>query len=313
MGHGPLRPRGVAYHCRLPNDPSHRDLSPASQGADLAPLRREATPGSLNQVVGGVAKRMIGMQPMLEGHVALVTGASRGIGAAIARTLGRHGAFVGVNYRHNAIRAREVVEAIEAEGGGAVALQADVRDEQRVASIHRELCERAGPVDTLVLNAVSSSGFRPSPLHELDDSVTADMTTEHLRLCLVPVRALAPSMIENGGGSITVIGSEVARHPIAGMGSISVAKSAVAAVVRSLAQELGPRGVRVNLVSPGMVHTELSDFIPGPERAAMIEATPLGRIATPDDVAGAVLMVASGHAGFVTGVDLAVQGGARIG
>lgn len=256
---------------------------------------------------------MTGMQLTLDGRVALVTGASRGIGAAIARTLGRHGAFVGVNYHRNGALARQVVEAIEAEGGGAVALQADVRDEQQVGSIHRELSERAGHVDTVVLNAVSSSGFRPSPLHELDDSVIADMTTDHLRLCLGPVRALVPSMIKNGGGSITVIGSEVARHPITGMGTISVAKSAVAAVVRSLALELGPRGVRVNLVAPGMVRTELSNFIPERERAAMVEATPLGRIATPDDVAGAVLMMASGHAGFVTGVDLAVQGGARIG
>lgn len=117
--------------------------------------------------------------------------------------------------------------------------------------------------------------------------------------------------MDNGGGSITIIGSEVARTPVDGMGTISIAKSAVAAVMRSLA--LGPHGIRVNLVAPGMVLTELSEFIPEAHKAAMAESTALRRNATAEDVAGAVLMMTSPHAGYITGAHVPVQGGVRIG
>ncbi|MGH4019314.1 MAG: SDR family NAD(P)-dependent oxidoreductase [Pseudonocardiaceae bacterium] len=250
--------------------------------------------------------------PLLNGRVALVTGASRGIGAATARLLARHGATVGVNYRHSEPQARQVIDAIEAEGGTAVALRADVRDERQVAAIRDELHAVAGPVDTVVLNAVTGSAFTPTPLLDQDESVILDKTTDQLRMCLTPLRVLVPGMARIGGGSVTAIGSEVARAPAAGMGAVSIAKSAVAAAMRTLALELGPAGVRVNVVAPGMVLTDLSTFIPEQDKAAMADATPLRRNATPDDVAGAVLMMVSGNAGFVTGAHLPVQGGLRI-
>lgn len=120
-------------------------------------------------------------------------------------------------------------------------------------------------------------------------------------------------MIEHGQGSITTIGSALSRNPVEGMGSVSIAKSAIAALMRTLALELGPKGIRVNVVAPGMVLTELSDFIPEEQKTAMAESTPLRRNATPDDVAGAVLMMASDHAAFINGAYLPVQGGNHVG
>ncbi|WP_037063537.1 SDR family NAD(P)-dependent oxidoreductase [Pseudonocardia acaciae] len=250
---------------------------------------------------------------LMSGRVAFVTGASRGIGAATARLLARHGAAVGVNYYRGEEPAGRVVSAIRDAGGTAFALRADARDERQVADACDELSRRAGPVDTLVLNAVSGSAFVPTPLVAQDPSLTLDKTTDQLRMCLCPVRAVAPGMVERRFGSIIAIGSEVARTPVGGMGAVSVAKSAVAAAMRTLALELGPSGVRVNIVAPGMVLTELSEFIPDAEKAANARATALRRNATPDDVAGAVLLMASDYTGFVTGALVPVQGGLRIG
>ena len=263
---------------------------------------------------------------LLPGRVALVTGASRGIGAATATLLGRHGAAVAVNYRGNRGAAEQVVAAIEAGGGQAVAVQGDVGDQEQVAAMVAEVADVLGPIDILVLNADAVRSFTVAPFVAMSWEQFEDLVLGETKAIFLPAQAVVPSMIERGRGVIVAISSGLSRTSRPGLLAHSAGKSAVDSMVRSLATELGPSGIRVNAVAPGLVETEASASMwqarsgrpggqgggatDGSEPGAVLrQMTPMRRIATADDVAGAVLMLAGDAAGFVTGVYLPVNGG----
>jgi 3-oxoacyl-[acyl-carrier protein] reductase len=246
----------------------------------------------------------------LRSNVALVTGASRGIGAATARLLARHGARVGVNYFRSEKAARGVVDGITAEGGFAVALKADVRDRGQVDAMAREAASKLGPVDTLVLNA--SISFPIVPFLDYTWNDFEEKLTGELKAAFFCCQAFAPSMLERGKGCVIGISSGLSRHPGEGFCAHSTAKSGLDAFMRSLALELGPKGVRVNVVAPGLTLTDATSSLPAQQKEATARMTPLRRVGRPEDVAGAVLFLASEEARFINGVYLPVSGGIQM-
>ncbi|WP_199338805.1 MULTISPECIES: SDR family NAD(P)-dependent oxidoreductase [Nostoc] len=244
---------------------------------------------------------------LMTNRVALVTGASRGIGAEIAKLFGRHGAAVGVNYYSNEAAAQSVVDAIVTEGGKAVAVKADVKDPRQVEVMVQQVVEALGAIDTLVLNAAGS--FKVAPFTEYSwEDFEAKLLGE-VKSTFHPVKAVAPAMIEQKRGCIIVMSSEYSRFAGQGFSAHSTAKSALDGLVKSLAFELGPHGIRVNAVSPGLTITDASAFVPQERRDAIAQMTPLRRIGVPEDIAGAVLLLASEQARFITGAYLPVNGG----
>lgn len=250
---------------------------------------------------------------LLTGRVVFVTGGSRGIGAAAAELMAGHGAAIGVNYRASAEHANAVVDRIAQAGGRAVAVQGDVADRTQLEAAMKTVRDAFGPIDTLVLNASGHSGrFIPTPLADQDVTSVAHLVGEQLHAVLVPIQLALPDMAAHGSGCVVVVGSGMSQAPYPGFGGPSVAKAAADATIRALAVELGPVGVRLNVVAPGFVATETSEkFVPAQAREELARETPLRRTAVPADVAGAVLLLASDHAGFVTGERLTVTGGAR--
>lgn len=240
-------------------------------------------------------------------HVVVVTGGGRGIGAAAAKLFGRQGAHVAVNYRENPISAYEVVKEIQNRGGRAIAVKADVTDEKQsqamIAKVERDL----GPIDTLVLAA----GI-PCTVGHLHEIGWQDFRTKYLKeieSAWHPVRAVVPLMMDRLEGSIVAVSSTYARQPRTGFASLSIAKSAVESFIRALALELGPYGIRANAVAIGHVETEDTDWMPAGMRNGLAEATPLRRIGTAEDVAGAIVMLASDSSHFITGACIPVSGG----
>ncbi len=253
------------------------------------------------------------MKALLAGRVALVTGGSRGIGAATASLLAGHGAGVAFTYTRSEDRAETVAAGIAAAGGRAVAIRADARDAEAMAGAVRVAeTALAGPIDTLVLNAAGGGDLRPGPALSQSPEAWRAFVGGQLDAALVPARAVVPAMIARGQGCVVAVSSGWSRHPSPGFSPVAVAKGALDALVRSLAVELGPLGIRVNAVSPGMVLTELSSGMPEEARRALAARTPMGRVARPEDVAGAILLLAAGELGFVTGASLTVDGGMTL-
>jgi NAD(P)-dependent dehydrogenase (short-subunit alcohol dehydrogenase family) len=234
----------------------------------------------------------------LEGEKALVTGATSGIGRAIALRLGRGGAEVVVHGRDSA-RGQEVVDAISADGGQARFVVADVGD---AAAVTR-LAEEAGDVDILVNNA-GFSWFGPTP--DLDAQTFDAMFASNVRSAYLLVAALAPKMAARGTGSIVNLSSMAAQVGLAGGAAYSATKASLEAMTRSWAAEFSPSGVRVNTIAPGPV------FTPGapPERTAKLgETTIMKRAADPEEIAEAVAFLVSPAATYFTGATIAVDGG----
>ena len=247
---------------------------------------------------------------LLKGRVVVVTGASRGIGAATARLLARHGAAVGVNYFQSEEKARKVVADIQAEGGRAVALKADVRDRAQVDAMAREAAKALGPVDTLVVNASISFPIVPFLEYRWED-FEAKLSGE-LKAAFFCCKAFVPPMVERKTGCVIGISSGLSRHPGNGFCAHSTAKSALDSFMKSLAFELGPKGIRVNVVAPGLTDTDATAFQSKEEKEAVARMTPLKRIGLPEDVAGAVLFIASDEARFVSGAYIPVSGGIQM-
>ena len=247
---------------------------------------------------------------LLEDRVVLVTGASRGIGAATARLLAAHGAAVAVNYLESEEKAKAVVDGITTAGGRAVAVRADVRDQAEVEAMVGWLTDELGPIDTLILNAAIQ--FPVVPFMQYPWQAFHDKLVGELGAAFFCCRAVAPKMIDRGRGCIVAVSSGLSRHPGRGFCAHSTAKSGLDAFVRSLALELGPHGIRVNTVAPGLTLTDATAFLPQPAKDASARATPLGRNAEPEDVAGVILAMVADATGFVTGSYVPVSGGSLM-
>lgn len=247
---------------------------------------------------------------LLQNQVALVTGASRGIGAAIAQLFAQHGAAVGVNYYSNESAAQQLVDAIANDGGKAIAVGADVRDMQQVESMVKLVTQTFGAIDTLVLNANASFKIAPF-LKQSWEEFEAKLVGE-LKSAFYPCKAVVPSMIEQKRGCIIAISSIAARYPEEGLFAHTTAKSGLDGFVKSLALELGPYGIRVNAIAPGVTLTDALASQPQEYKDNAAGQTPLQRNGQPEDVAGAVLLLASQPAQFITGTYLMVNGGRQM-
>jgi 3-oxoacyl-[acyl-carrier protein] reductase len=233
----------------------------------------------------------------LEGKTALVTGGSRGIGAAVARELARAGATVVVGYRSGAEEAEEIASEV---GGRAV--QADVSN----ADDAKRLVEEAGELDVLVNNAGIT---RDGVLARMTDDDWRSVLETNLSSVFYTCRAVSRGMMKRRGGSIVNLSSIVGLHGNWGQSNYAASKGGIVAFTKSLAQELGSRGVRANVVAPGYVKTRLTDVIPEEAQQQMLGLTPLGRFGDPEDVARAVRFLSSDDASFITGEVLVVGGG----
>ena len=233
----------------------------------------------------------------LEGKTALVTGASRGIGRAIAAELASAGAKVVLSYRTGA----EEADALASEIGGK-AVQADVSDPASAAA----LVEEAGDVDILVNNAgVTRDGL----LVRMSDEDWSTVIDTNLASCFYTCRAAARGMMKRRAGTVVNISSIVGIHGNWGQTNYAASKAGIIGFTKSLARELGSRNVRANVVVPGYVKTRLTDVLPEDATELMLTNTPLGRLGDPEDVARAVRFLCSDESSFITGAVLLVDGG----
>jgi len=244
----------------------------------------------------------------LEGKVAVVTGASKGIGAAIAKHLAAEGAAVVVNYSASKDGAERVVGDIKGSGGRAVAVKANVAKKTDIDQLFAETKKAFGPIDILVNNACIYEFLPVEDITEYHFRKQFDLNVPGLTLTTqAALRQFNPE-----GGSILNISSIVSTLGVPGAAVYSGTKGAVDAITRSLAKELGPRGIRVNAINPGMVETEgvHAAGIAESEMRKQVEAqTPLGRIGQPQDIATAAVFFASSDSAWITGETLTVAGG----
>jgi 3-oxoacyl-[acyl-carrier protein] reductase len=246
----------------------------------------------------------------LHGKVAVVTGSSRGIGAATARLLAQNGAKVTVNYKKNREAGARTLAGIEKNGGTGILVQADVTDRSQVAAMVERTERDLGPVDILVNNANMSfpvmpfvkfpwEGFEQKLLHEM-------------KAAFYCCQAVVNGMMERKQGCIVNVSSGLSRIPGPGFVAHTSAKSALDGFSKALALELGPYGIRVNVVAPGLTITDATANRPDAMKTAVADRTPLRRVAEPDDIAGAVLFYCADWSRFVTGTYLPVSGGVQM-
>jgi 3-oxoacyl-[acyl-carrier protein] reductase len=246
----------------------------------------------------------------LQGKVALVTGASKGIGAAIARELAARGAAVAVNYSGSKSGAEKVVAEIKAAGGNAIPVQADLSNTESIGPLIKKVAAELGPINILVNNA---GIYEFSPIEAVTpEHFHKQFNVNVLGLILTTQAALAN--FSPDGGSIINIGS-VAAQGVAAAAVYSATKGAVDSVTVSLSKELGPRKIRVNSLNPGMVETEgvhAAGFIGSDFQKKTEAETPLGRIGQPDDIATVAAFLASDDSAWLTGQTIQASGGARL-
>ncbi len=242
----------------------------------------------------------------MEGRVALVTGASRGIGRAIALKLAALGARVTVNYRSGEAAADEVVEAITSAGGEARAFRADVSDEEAATSLVKSVVATYGQLDILVNNAgITRDNIMARMKADDFDAVLAT----NLRSCWLMCRAALRVMMRARYGRIVNISSVTALMGNAGQSNYAASKAGIIGMSKSLAREIASRGITVNVVAPGFIATDMTAELPEDLLDTARTHIPLGRMGQPSEVAAAVAFLASDEAKYITGQTLNVDGG----
>jgi len=246
------------------------------------------------------------MQVDLRDRVALVTGGSRGIGRACAVALARAGAQVAITYASNEAAAQEALALVEKEGGKARALKLDVSDTGACQEVVEQVVKDLGRLDVLVNNAgVAVDGL---VMRVKDGDWDLQLDT-NLRGPFALIRAACRPMMRQRGGSIVNVTSVVGEMGNAGQAAYAASKAGMIGLTKSVARELASRNIRVNAVSPGFIDTDMTAKIAGDARQRLLEGIPLQRLGTAEEVAGAVVFLASDLSGYVTGEVLKVNGG----
>lgn len=247
---------------------------------------------------------------MMIEKVAIITGASRGIGAATAKLFAEYGAKVVVNYANNTKAAQEVVESIRAKGGESIAIQADVRNQDEMDSLVNETISHFGKVDVLVNNA--AIGFAMKSFCDMKWDEFRPKLEEEMKAAFIPTKAVLPIMKEQKYGKLVYISSSLSHQPMPNFIAHGTAKGALNSFVKYVAQELGPFHITANVVAPAMVETDATKHAPVEQKEGVKMSTPLGRIAKPEDIARSVLYFASDQSAFITGTYAPVSGGMEM-
>ena len=245
----------------------------------------------------------------LTGKVALITGASSGIGAATAEVMANLGARVAIGYYHNEAGAGQVRDRIANAGGKAIAIRADVRQADQILPLVKRAADELGPIDILVNNA--GSLIERQELVEMTAERWDEVMDLNLKSAMLCSQAVAPSMIERKRGAIVNVVSIAGRTGGGpGAGAYSTAKGGLIAFTKALAKELAPHGVRVNAISPGVIDTPFHEVFSTPEMLRSFVANiPLGRIGTPTECAKVIAFLASDAASYIVGETIEVNGG----
>lgn len=238
--------------------------------------------------------------------VALVTGASRGIGRAIALKLASEGAKVAINFAGNLAKAEEVKKEIEANGGEALLVQGNISDFEKVNEIVKNVVDTWGRIDILVNNAGIT---RDNLLLKMSETDFDEVVATNLKGVFNCTKAVTRLMMKQHSGRIVNMSSVVGLMGNAGQANYSAAKAGIIGFTKSAAKEFAPRGITVNAVAPGFIATDMTDAIPEKIKTGLIEKIPMGRIGNPEDVANAVLFLVSEKAAYITGQVICVDGG----
>lgn len=242
----------------------------------------------------------------LTDKVALVTGASRGIGRAIALLMAKQGADVVVNYSGSEGAAQETVDAILAMGRKAIKIKANVGNAEEVAAMVEEAHSTFGRIDILVNNAgITRDGL----LMRMKDSDWDDVININLKGVYLMTKAVSKIMMKQRSGKIVNMTSVVGVTGNAGQANYSASKAGVIGFTKTCAKELASRGITVNAIAPGFIHTDMTDVLPDKVKEAMVHAIPLGRMAEPDEVAAVAVFLASDMSSYITGQVINVDGG----
>ena len=242
----------------------------------------------------------------VDNKVALITGASRGIGRATALELAKAGAKIVINYAGNAAAAQEVLKAIQDMGGQAIAVQANIAVAAEVDELIQKTVTAFGSIDILVNNAGITRDALLMRMKEADWDAVLDTNLKGVFLC---TKAVAKLMMKQRSGKIINMTSVVGLTGNAGQANYAAAKAGVVGFTKSMAKELGSRGITVNAVAPGFIATDMTEVLPDSVKEQMTRTIPLGRPGTPSDVAKAVLFLCSDAAAYITGQTLNVDGG----
>ncbi|MYL33109.1 3-oxoacyl-[acyl-carrier-protein] reductase [Pontibacillus yanchengensis] len=243
---------------------------------------------------------------MLDGKVALVTGASRGIGRAIALELARQGAKVAVNYAGSEQKAQDVVDEIQQVGSEAIKIQANVSSEEEVKSMIKQVVEQFGSIDILVNNAGIT---RDNLLMRMKEEEFDQVIDTNLKGVFLTTKAAARPMMKQKGGKIINIASVVGVSGNAGQANYVAAKSGVIGLTKTSAKEFASRNIIVNAVAPGFIETDMTDELSDDQRESMQNMIPLARLGNGEDIAKVVRFLASDDANYITGQTIHVDGG----
>jgi 3-oxoacyl-[acyl-carrier protein] reductase len=284
-------------------------------GAPAAATTAQAAPATARVELSATTKmpsladlKAGALDPGLRHRVVLVTGASRGLGETVAKLFSLYGCRVAINYGRSAGHAERVADEIRAAGGDALVVGADVADPEQVSKMVERIVGRWGTIDILVNNAASDAtpiDFSKVAWRDVEEGV-AVVVRGAFNCC----KAVIPLMLKSGAGKIVNVGSLATDSPAPNQLKYVIAKSALVGLTRSLAVDYASHNIQVNLVSPSVVETDLIAHIPKGYRAKIAQDTPMRRNATPQDVAQAVVYLASKHSGFTTGQKIMVTGGA---